>query len=455
MEVQFLGAADTVTGSKHLVHIDGQRILLDCGLFQGYKVLRERNWAPLPANVRDIDAVILSHAHLDHSGWLPGLVKQGFRGAIYATPATRDLAEVLLLDSAHLQEEDARRANRQGFSRHAKALALYTRADARRAIAKIVAMPPGRELQLGNVRVGLSTVGHLLGACSVHLAGRHESLTFSGDVGRRGDLLMPPPEAAQAADVLLIESTYGNRRHANSDAQTELGRIVRDTVGRGGSVLLPTFAVGRAQALLVLLRRLKAAGEIPHGVPIFLDSPMAIEATELYRKHRRLLALRPGEAQSMTDGVRMVTTAVQSSRLARSRYPSIILSASGMATGGRVLTHLASLAPDPRHHIVLAGFQVGGSRGAKLLRGDREVKIHGEMVPVRAQVSLLEGMSGHADADALVEWAKSMGRSPSQTFVVHGDPDAADALRTRLKDELGWPVRVPQHGERVAVGEPV
>jgi metallo-beta-lactamase family protein len=266
---------------------------------------------------------------------------------------------------------------------------------------------------------------------------------------------MPPPEAAQAADVLLIESTYGNRRHANSDAQTELGRIVRDTVGRGGSVLLPTFAVGRAQALLVLLRRLKAAGEIPHGVPIFLDSPMAIEATELYRKHRRLLALRPGEAQSMTDGVRMVTTAVQSSRLARSRYPSIILSASGMATGGRVLTHLASLAPDPRHHIVLAGFQVGGSRGAKLLRGDREVKIHGEMVPVRAQVSLLEGMSGHADADALVEWVKSMGRSPSQTFVVHGDPDAADALRTRLKDELGWPVRVPQHGERVAVGEPV
>jgi metallo-beta-lactamase family protein len=451
MDIEFLGAADSVTGSRHLVTIGGQRVLLDCGLFQGYKVLRERNWAPLGVSPREIDAVVLSHAHLDHSGWLPGLVRQGYRGPIYASPATRDLAEVLLLDSAHLQEEDARRANRQQFSRHEKALPLYTRADARRALAKITPLPPGKLLRLGELSVTLAPVGHLLGACSVRLDDGHESLCFSGDVGRQHDLLMPPPQPPQPADVLLIESTYGNRLHPRLDAQAELGRIVRDTVARGGTVLLPTFAVGRAQALLVLLQRLKAAGEIPERVPVYLDSPMAIEATELYRRHRRLLALRPGEAQRMADGVRMVTTAAQSQRLTQSRYPSVILSASGMATGGRVLHHLKSLAPDPRHHVVFAGFQVGGSRGAKLVGGANEVKIHGEMVPVRAQISALEGLSGHADADELLAWARQMGRAPSRTFVVHGEPEAADTLRTRIKDELGWAVKVPQHGERLTV----
>jgi len=451
MEVRFLGAADTVTGSKHLVTLAGQRVLLDCGLFQGYKVLRERNWAPPDFDVRDIDAVVLSHAHLDHSGWLPVLVRHGYRGPVFASPATRDLAGVLLMDSAYLQEEDARRANRYGYSRHDKALALYTRADAARSLAKIETLAPGRELALGQVRVTLTPSGHLVGACAVSLRGKHESLTYSGDVGRQSDLLMPPPEAPPRSDVLLIESTYGNRTHPSEDAQAVLGRIIRDTIGRGGSVLLPSFAVGRAQALLVVLQRLRAAGQIPHGLPIFLDSPMAIQATELYRRHRRLLRLRPAEATAMTDGVRMLTTGAQSQRLARSRYPSVIISASGMATGGRVLHHLKAMAPDERHHIVFAGFQVGGSRGAHLVGGASEVKIHGEYVPVRARVTGLEGLSGHADADELVAWARAMGRAPRQTFVVHGDPDAADALRLRLKDELGWPVRVPQHGERVIV----
>ncbi|WP_088278382.1 MBL fold metallo-hydrolase RNA specificity domain-containing protein [Ideonella sp. A 288] len=451
MDIRFLGAADTVTGSRHLVTLGGQRILLDCGLFQGFKVLRERNWAPMDVDPREIDAVVLSHAHLDHSGWLPGLVKQGYRGPVYASPATRDLAEVLLLDSAHLQEEDARRANRYGYSRHEKALPLYTRADAHRAIAHIQALPPGRTLGLGKVSVQLTPAGHLLGACSVSLADKHESLTFSGDLGRHADLLMPPPEPPRHADVLLIESTYGNRAHPPIDAQAELGRIVRETIAHGGSVLLPSFAVGRAQALLVVLQRLKAAGEIPHQLPVFLDSPMAIQATELYRKHRRLLRVPNAEVLSMTDGVRLVTTGAQSQRLARSRYPCIIISASGMATGGRVLHHLKAMAPDERHHIVFAGFQVGGSRGARLVGGASEVKIHGEYVPVRARVTGLEGLSGHADSDELVAWARSFGRAPRQAFVVHGEPDAADALRVRLKDELGWPVRVPQHGEHVTV----
>ena len=449
MEIRFLGATDTVTGSRHLVTIAGKRVLLDCGLFQGYKVLRERNWAAPEFDPREIDAVVLSHAHLDHSGWLPVLVKRGYGGPVYASPATRDLAAVLLQDSAWLQEEDARRANRYGYSRHAKALPLYTRADATRAVARISPLAPGRELGLGGLRVSLTPAGHLIGACSVTLRTRGESLTFSGDIGRRDDLLMPAPRPPLQADVLLIESTYGNRLHPRSDVQAELGRIIRETIADGGSVLLPAFAVGRAQALLVALQRLKAGGEIPRKLPVFLDSPMAIEATELYRRHRKLLRIPAAEVEAMTEGVRLVTTGAQSQRLSRSRYPSVIISASGMATGGRVLHHLKAMAPDERHHVVFAGFQVGGSRGARLLAGATEVKIHGEYVPVRAKITGLEGFSGHADADELLAWARSIGKPPRAAFVVHGEPDAADTLRMRLKDELGWTARVPQHGERV------
>ena len=452
MQIQFLGAADTVTGSRHLVTMGEQRILLDCGLFQGYKVLRERNWAPLGVPPHEIDAVVLSHAHLDHSGWLPGLVKSGFRGPIYTSPASRDLTEVLLLDSAHLQEEDARRANRRGFSRHEKALPLYTRADARRAIAKILPLAPGRRLAIGDVTVTLTPVGHLLGACSVALSHRGQTLVFSGDVGRAHDLLMPPPQVLPAADVLLVESTYGNRLHlagAEDEAPAALAQIVRDTAKRGGRVLLPAFAVGRAQALMLVLQRLKRAGEIPDDLPIYLDSPMAIEATALYNRHRRLLRVPQREIANLCDGVRLVTTAALSQRLSNSRHPAVIISASGMATGGRVLLHLSRLAPDPRNHVVFAGFQVGGSRGARLLAGDSEVKIFGEYVPVRATITGLEGFSGHADAEELLHWLRQMPGAPRQTFVVHGEPDAADALRLRIKDRLGWAARVPQHGETV------
>jgi len=450
MQIRFLGAADSVTGSRHLVTMGEQRILLDCGLFQGYKVLRERNWAPLGVPPHEIDAVVLSHAHLDHSGWLPGLVKAGFRGPIYTSPATRDVAEVLLLDSAHLQEEDARRANRHGFSRHDKALPLYTRADARKAIAKMVPLAPGRVRAVGDVQLQLSPVGHLLGACAVRLARGGESLAFSGDVGRQADLLMPAPQPLMAADVLLVESTYGNRHHPpGDDAPQRLAQTIRDAVQHGGSVLMPAFAVGRAQALLLVLQRLKRAGEIPAHLPIYLDSPMAIEATALYRQHRRLLRVPQREMAQLCDGVHLVATAAQSQRLVAQRAPKVIISASGMATGGRVLGHLAAMAPDERHHIVFAGFQVGGSRGARLLAGEREVKIHGQYVPVRAQVSALDGFSGHADADELMAWLRTAPRAPRQTFVVHGEPDAADSLRLRIKDQLGWAVRVPQHGEVV------
>ncbi len=451
MHISFHGAVDCVTGSRHLVESGGTRLLLDCGMFQGFKVLRERNWAPPPPALREADAVVLSHAHLDHSGWLPALVAHGWRGTIFASPATIDLAKVLLLDAAHLQEEDARRANRYGYSRHAKALPLYTKRDAQRALALMKPLQPGRPRRIGDTVVRLDPVGHLLGACAVHLTGADgRQLLYSGDLGRHEDLLMPPPAPPQPADVLLIESTYGNREHPKTDVAEELGAIVRDTIGRGGSVLMPSFAVGRAQALLLVLQRLKARGEIPPDLPVFLDSPMAIEATALYRRHARLLRIKPAEAARLCDGVRAVASAQQSIRLVqrRYRYPAVIVSASGMATGGRVLHHLKAMAPDPRHHVVFPGFQVGGSRGAHLVAGAREVKIHGQYVAVRAQISQLQGFSGHADAGEIMAWLRQLPRAPEQTFVVHGEPDAADTLRLRIKDELRWRVRVPQHGER-------
>ncbi len=446
MKITFLGAADTVTGSKHLIDAGGVRVLLDCGLFQGFKLLRERNWAAPAVAAQSIDAVVLSHAHLDHSGWLPGLVRQGFKGPVYASAATRDLAEVLLLDSANLQEEDARRANRGGWSRHAPALPLYSVADAKRAIAKIVPVSAGRTVGVGDVVVGFTPVGHLLGAnaLSVRVAGR--TLVFSGDLGRDDDLLMPPPKQVNRADVLLIESTYGNRLHPPQDVQARLGAIVRATIRRGGSVLLPSFAVGRAQALLLVLQRLRAAGELPAELPIFLDSPMASAATALYQRHRKLLRIGAREAAGLTDDVTLVATPQESERLTRSRWPKVVISASGMATGGRVLHHLKAMAPNPRNAIVFPGFQVGGTRGANLIAGASEVKIHGEYVAVKADVSHLEGFSGHADAQGLMAWLRAIEVPPDQTFVVHGEPAAADALRMRIKDELGWRVAVPEHG---------
>ncbi len=311
-------------------------------------------------------------------------------------------------------------------------------------------LAPGRALKLGRVTAQLTPVGHLLGACMVSLSAGSERLLFSGDVGRDNDLLMPPPEPPPGADVLLVESTYGNRVHPVQDVGAALAEIVNAALARGGSVLMPSFAVGRAQALLLVLQRLRRSGAIPAELPIFVDSPMALQATLLYRRNGRLLRVKPAEVSGLIEGVRMIETVQQSMRLVASRWPRIVISASGMATGGRVLHHLKAMAPDERHHIVFPGFQVGGSRGARLVAGEREVKIHGEYVPVRAQVSHLEGFSGHADRDELLAWMRRMPGAPRQVFVVHGEPDASDALRLRIRDQLGWPARVPQHGESVA-----
>lgn len=450
MQITFLGAADSVTGSRHLVDTGAQRVLLDCGLFQGFKTLRERNWQPFPVPASGIDAVALSHAHLDHSGYLPALVKQGFRGPVYCSAATAELCAVLLLDSAHLQEEDARRANRLKSSRHRPALPLYTSEDARRAIERLKPVANNRIVQIGGgTSLMFTPVGHLLGASAITLRHEGRTLVFSGDVGRSDDLLMPPPQSLPQADVLLVESTYGDRLHPREDVQARLGAIVRAAVRRGGSVLLPTFAVGRAQALLLALHRLKAAGEIPQDLPVFVDSPMAEKATRIHERHQKLLRIPAREARALSEDVKFVATPQESAALCRARYPRIVLSASGMATGGRVLHHLQAMAPNPKNHIVFPGFQVAGSRGARLVAGEREVKIFGEYVAVKAEVSHLEGFSGHADADELLGWLRHFEKPPARVFVVHGEPAAADALRIRIGESLGWTARVPEHRETV------
>lgn len=458
MEIQFLGAADCVTGSRHLVTSGPHRVLLDCGLFQGWKMLRERNWSALAVPPHEIDAVILSHAHLDHSGWLPALVQQGFRGHIWCSAATRDLAEVLLLDAAKLQEEDARRANRGGWSRHTPARPLYTTKDARRAIERLRPVATGRPFEpLPGLRAELTPVGHLLGACAVTLRDADHALVFSGDVGRSDDPMLPAPlpmtaPLATAPDLLVVESTYGNRLHPADHTAARLDEIIRQTVERGGKVLIPTFAVGRAQTLMLLLHRLRAEGGLPEDLPVYLDSPMAQEATAIYAAHRHLLRLSKAEARGFSEGIKPVPKAQDSARLSHLRKPAVILSSSGMATGGRVLGHLAALAPDPRNAIVFPGYQVPGSRGGKLVRGAKEIKVMGQYVAVNAPVHHLEGLSGHADADGLIAWMRQMPTAPRQVMVVHGEPEASDALRIRIQESLGWPARVPQVGERLRLG---
>jgi len=451
MKLTFAGAAGTVTGSRYLLDTGARRILLDCGLFQGFKQLRLRNWAQFTVSPRRIDAVVLSHAHLDHSGYLPALVRDGFAGPIHATEATIDLCGILLRDSAHLQEEEARFANRHGFSKHAPAEPLYTVADAERALRRFQAVEFDAEFDLGDgLRCRLSPVGHLLGAAAVTLRRRRRSLVYSGDVGRPHDSIMRAPVELGGADTLIVESTYGDRRHVDEDGEARIAEVVRETASRGGTVLIPSFAVGRAQTVMLALARLKQRGEIP-DLPVFLDSPMAIDATGLYRKYRRLHRLTIEESRAMCNVARIVNTPEQSKALADLHMPCVIIAASGMATGGRVLHHLKRLAPDPRNQVLFVGFQPGGTRGAHLVAGAREVKIHGEWFEVAARVSQIDCYSAHADADELVEWLSRFRQPPSQVYVCHGEPEAADALRLRIEEHLGWPARVPEHLESVDV----
>jgi metallo-beta-lactamase family protein len=445
--ITFLGGASTVTGSKYLVQHDGKRLLVDCGLFQGYKQLRLRNWNPLPVPPDQIHAVLLTHAHLDHSGYLPLLAKEGFTGHVYASRGTHDLCRILWPDSGHIQEEDAAFANRHGFSKHAPALPLYTRQDALDALPLLKAVEFDKTINLmPGWKASFSSAGHILGASSILLEVAGRRILFSGDLGRPDDLIMSPPDAAPQADTVLIESTYGDSVHPQEDIPSELAPALQRVAKRGGVAVVPVFAVGRAQALLHAIHLLKMKGELPSSLPVFLDSPMAVHTTHLFEDHPGEHRLSHQDTRALTRNATMINSTDESKALASRHGPMVILSASGMATGGRVLHQLAHYAGNHRNMIILTGYQAPGTRGATLASGAKSVRIHGRDVDVNAEVVQLVSASAHADANQLLAWLRTMPQAPDQVYVVHGDAGPADMMRSRIKHELGWRAVVPEHG---------
>ncbi|MGB3697315.1 MAG: MBL fold metallo-hydrolase [Gordonia sp. (in: high G+C Gram-positive bacteria)] len=442
-----LGAAGTVTGSKHLLERDGRMILVDCGLFQGIKNLREANWRPLPVDAAAVDAVVITHAHLDHTGYLPRLISEGFRGPIFSTSATRDVADIILRDSAHLQEREAELANRHKSSRHSPARPLYDVGDVEQTMSQFHTRPLGKTFSpTRGVRAVFRDAGHILGAATVEIEWGGITVAFSGDLGRYDDPLMYDPEPVPSADYLICESTYGDRLRDDADPAGELQRIVTQTVARGGTVVIPAFAVGRTQMILYHLWTLRCAGTLP-DVPIYVDSPMAINAGELLRTHPRAHRLDAERTDDMFAIAEYVRDAEDSKAISADRKPKIVLSASGMATGGRVLHHLAAFAPGSQNTVVLVGYQAVGTRGRSLADGARYLKLYGEWIPVNARIEDLHMMSAHADADELLRWMGGFTAPPRRTFLVHGEPNAAESLRHRLDHDLGWQAVIPKQNQ--------
>lgn len=448
MNLTFLGAAGTVTGSRYLVGNGADPVLVDCGLFQGLKQLRLRNRAPFPVALDRIANVVLTHAHLDHTGYLPLLVRNGYEGRVLCTGATEDLCGILLPDSGYLQEEEAARANRYGYSRHKPAEPLYTREDAQRSLRHLDALPLEREHDLGgSMSFRFRRAGHIVGSTTVTLKGKR-TVVFSGDLGRPRDPVLRPPERIAHADYLVLESTYGNRRHPAEAPGDQLADVINRTVERDGVVVIPAFAVGRTQSLIYEIARLRAADRIPR-LPVFVDSPMAIDATGLFLKHRDEHKLSEGDCVAFQGVATLARTVDDSKAINLQKGPMIVISASGMATGGRVLFHLERFAPDPRNTILFAGYQAAGTRGAAIIHGAERVRAHGRDINIRAEVAVLNGFSAHADADELLDWLGGFESPPRTTFLTHGEPTAADALRQRIERELGWRVHIPEHLEKV------
>lgn len=451
MTLQFLGAARTVTGSKHLLQVGHTRVLVDCGLFQGLKSLRERNWEPFPVPAASIDAVVLTHAHLDHCGHLPRLVAQGFNGRIFCTGGTQDLARIVLSDAARLQEEDAERANRKGYTKHRPALALFTDADAQRAILQLQPIGYNRPMPIApGIELEFLNAGHLLGSAYARITVESEGKTilFGGDLGRYGRPVLPDPAPVPDADVVLVESTYGNRVHEADDDGAKLARIINETVDRRGKIVIPAFALGRVEELLYWVRHLEERKAIPE-IPVYVDSPMAVEVLAEYRD--RMHELDPGLSNFCTARLRVISTIGESRKVQEDDRPSIVISSSGMATGGRVLHHLRRVLPDERNTVLFAGYQSEGTRGRALKDGAKFTKIHGEEIPVRAHVESIDSVSAHADADEIMRWLRGFKRAPSLVCLVHGEPVPMDTLKARVEKELGWTVRTPAHRETVTL----
>lgn len=452
MNIQFLGAAQTVTGSRTLLSRGKTRILVDAGLFQGYKHLRLKNREPFPIPVEEISAILLTHAHLDHSGYLPVLVKNGFRGKIFATPATIDLCRVLLTDSGHLQEEEANYANRHSYSKHQPALPLYTVQDAEatfpffspvewnQPIALDPAGAPGWEATF-------YPAGHLLGAASIVVRVGDTRVGFSGDLGRKQEPLIGGPQFAGSCQHLVLESTYGNRLHPDTDPESQIQEIILKTIRRGGQILIPAFSVGRAQLILYYLLRLKQRGAIPDELPVYLNSPMAAQANVIFSQHAKELRIPENQLRSLFRSVRVIEGPLESKALVEMKDPAIIIAGSGMATGGRVIHHLKTILPDPKNTVLFAGYQAGGTRGAQMVDGAEKVKIHGTYWPVQAEILNLSHLSAHADTRELIDWIQQMPEKPRQIFVNHGENDAADALRLSIEEKLRIRSEVPEIGK--------
>jgi len=459
--LQFLGATGTVTGSKYLLEAGGERLMIDCGLFQGPKELRLRNWNPLPVPPSSIHWLVLTHAHLDHVGYIPRFVKDGYRREILANAATVELAKLTLPDSGHLQEEDAAYANKKGFSKHKPALPLYTYEDAVKALQSLRAIDDSKPLELSpHFTLRFFGAGHILGARSIAVTIRENLNTckvlFSGDLGRYHQLIIREPAVPEGADYLLCESTYGDRLHPTDDYRSRLAKIVQTTVARGGKVAIPSFAIGRTQELLYVFRELIEQGLMP-PVPIHVNSPMAIDVTDIYRHHSEDDNLETSTLEEHGDkpfsppNVHFEKSVEESKALNDSHDPCVIISASGMATGGRILHHLAQCLPDHRNTVLFVGFQGAGTRGQIIQSGAEFVKIHGAMVPIRAQIETIENLSGHADYEEILRWLGRIPRAPRQAFITHGEPRPANALKEKITARLHWKARAPGYLERVSL----
>ena len=445
--IRFLGAARTVTGSKYLLTNDSKNVLVDCGLFQGLKELRLKNWDRFPIDPKSIDAVILTHAHLDHSGYIPRLIKEGFKGKIFCTRATMALCKILLLDAGRIQEEDAEWLNRKKYSKHSPALPLFSEDDAEAALKQFVPINFDESFEVTQgIHATFKYAGHILGAASVTVDVGQIKIGFSGDLGRANDPILYPPAKLSAIDYLVVESTYGNRQHELIDPMEDLATVVNEALKTRGVVLIPSFAVGRAQSLMLYLSTLKKLGRIPN-VPMYLNSPMATNVTELFREFKSLHKLSDQQCKEMCDSVHYVRTVEESKLLNEKKGPMIIISASGMATGGRIIHHLKAFAPDPTTTIVIAGFQAAGTRGRALQDGAKEIKIHRELVPVRAAIRVLKNSSAHADYVEILDWLSQSQINPRKVFITHGETEAANKMKEHITNRFSWSCEVPTQNQ--------
>lgn len=450
--LQSLGAAQTVTGSKHLLRTPELTLLVDCGLFQGIKTLREKNWEDIPVNPAEVDALILTHAHLDHCGYIPLFVKRGFRGKIYMTPPTADLAKIILYDSAKIQVEDAERANRMGFSKHKPALPLYDEKDVDKAIPLFQTVEHSVEHRLSpNVSFLFRKNGHILGAASAVLNCHGKTIVFSGDIGRYQSRFLLPPSSIPEADLVVMESTYGDRLHGDSDPLDELAEVINRVMQRHGSLIIPSFAVGRAQEIMHLVNTLKSEQRIPASLPVFLDSPMAADATQILCRHTQWHKLKHDECMSVCNDVVINRDFRQTKKIISTPGSKIVISASGMLTGGRVLEYLKYLAPDPKNAILLIGYQAEGTRGRRLKNGEPELKIHGQFVPVKASVEEISGLSGHADQSELLQWLGQMRQSVQKVVLVHGEGPAQETFRKKVEHDLHIPAYIAKEDEEATL----